>query len=90
MPVTRRVESVTPMDVIATFRNMRSRAGWLRWYNVSCDMTVSDYEGNNDSDIIKRRVIFAKFTVTANRACEDLCEKVETITIPHKGASGHI
>ena len=78
------------MDVITTFRIVCSRAGWLQWYNASCDMMVSDHEGNNDSDIIKRKVIFAKFTVTANRACEELCEKVRTTTTPHKGTGGHI
>ena len=35
MPATRRLESVKPMDVITTFRNLRSRAGWLQYYNAA-------------------------------------------------------
>ena len=69
MPVTRRFE-FKPTDAITAFRNMCSRADWRQWFNASCDMMVSEFEGNKDTDVIKRKVIVAKYTITANRACE--------------------
>ena len=90
VPVTTRVESVKPTDVITTFRNIGNMAGWMQWFNASCDMMVFDAEGNKDTDDIKRKVIYAKYTITASRACETLCEKVKTITTLHRGPGGAV
>ena len=60
----------------------------MQWFNASCDMMVSDYEGNKDADPIKRKVIYAKFPVTASKACQALCEAVKTITTSHRGSGG--
>ena len=49
---------------------------------------VSDYEGHKDAEPIKRKVIYAKFPVTARRAWEALCEVVKTITTSHRGSGG--
>ena len=86
MPVTTTFVTTKPFDVIEAIRDNCNMAGWMQWFNASCDMTVSDFEGNKGTDVIKRKVIHAKFAVTASRACEALCEVVKTITTPHTGA----
>ena len=82
MPGANNCESIRPIDMIATFRAMCAKGSWLQLYNAACDMMVSDYQGDRSSDIIKCNVIFAKFLVTANGACEELCERIKTVTTP--------
>ena len=88
MLVTENINSIRPFEVIATFRTGCAKGNWRQLYNAASDMMVSDDQGNRPPDIIKRKVIFAKFLVAANSACEELCERVKTITIPYKTTGG--
>ena len=82
VPITDKLNSYKPYHVIETFKDMCALGQFLHWLNPAIDMMVSDEQGNKDTDLIKHKHIFMKFIMTAKEACEELQERVSTITTP--------
>ena len=55
MPVATTIETTTPSHVIIQFGQICNKSIWLMWFLASCDMMMSDYEGNNDDDLVKQK-----------------------------------
>ena len=51
-------------------------------------MTVSDYEGNKADDLVKKKVIYAKYPITALKACEYLEAAVNTLVTAYTSPGG--
>ena len=90
VPITGNVHACKPYQVVETFKDMCAPGKFLQLFNSAIDMTVSEEQGNGDTDLIKRMVTFMKFIMTAKEACDELQERVSTITTPRNNGGASI
>ena len=72
MPVTTSFETTTPVQVIQECKGICARAKCLQWWNSAVDIMVSGFDGNAEDDLIKKKVIYMKYAITAMKSCESL------------------
>ena len=83
VPNTDNFHSYKPYHVIETFKTRCARGMILHLFNSAVDMMVSHEQGNRDTDLINHKVLFMKLVMAAKEACEELQERVSTITTPY-------
>ena len=88
VPLTENFNSIKPLQVIETFKAICALGQLLHLYNSASDMMVSDYQGNRDRDPTKHKVIFMKFIMATKDACEELKERVSSMTTPYNNGWG--
>ena len=58
------------------------------WFLAACDMMVSDYDGNKDDDLVKKKIIYAKCPIAGMKVCEVLEAAVDTLVTAYKSPGG--